>query len=74
MATILVEVSEYNGKPTITLKRSVNDRYPFSFGMQKAKLIIPAIDHIKAFIEQYDTPKNATSVSVATVTVDDETL
>jgi hypothetical protein len=53
---MFVKVSEYKGKPVICLMRDKEDRYPFSFGVQKAKLIIPAIEHIKAFIAKYDKP------------------
>ncbi|HPG40930.1 MAG TPA: hypothetical protein PLP19_18105 [bacterium] len=44
--------SEYKGKPILTL--NPEDRYPFSFGVTKAKLILQYLDEIKAFIEKYD--------------------
>jgi len=44
--------SEYKGKPILTL--NPEDRYPFSFGVTKAKLIVQYLDEIKAFIEKYD--------------------
>ncbi len=34
------------------LKRDENDRYPFRFGKNKAKLIIENFDAIKAFAEE----------------------
>jgi hypothetical protein len=40
---------EYNGRPTITLRRSEDDKYPFSFGAAKARLIIAHIEDIKKF-------------------------
>ena len=46
------KISEYKGKPVLTL--NPNDRYPFTFGLSKAKLIIEHLDTIKAFINQYD--------------------
>jgi hypothetical protein len=36
------------------LKRDENDRYPFSFGLSKAKLIVENIEQIKEFVEQHE--------------------
>lgn len=47
---------EYNGKPTITLKRSDDDKYPFTFGASKAALIIQHIDDIRKFAETNAKP------------------
>ena len=46
-----VEISEYNGNPVITLKRTDNDNYPFRFGVRKAQLIIEHIEDIKKFVK-----------------------
>jgi hypothetical protein len=51
----MVEYSEYQGKPVITLKKDPDDRYPFSFGKAKAKLIVENIDAIKKFSEEGET-------------------
>jgi len=48
----MVERSEYNGKPIIILKRAEEDKYPFSFGLAKAKLILENIEEIKKFVEE----------------------
>jgi hypothetical protein len=48
----MVERSEYKGKPLIVIKRSEDDKYPFSFGMSKAKLILDNIEEIKKFVEE----------------------
>jgi len=48
----MVERSEYNGKPIIILKRAEKDKYPFSFGLAKAKLILENIEEIKKFVEE----------------------
>lgn len=45
-------ISEYKGNLVITLKRSEEDRYPFSFGLSKAKLIIDHYEDIKKFFEE----------------------
>lgn len=46
-----VEFSEFKGNRIISLKRSDEDRYPFSFGKSKAKLIVQHFEEIKKFAE-----------------------
>jgi len=48
----MIERSEYKGKPLIVIKRSEEDKYPFSFGVSKAKLILENIEEIKKFVEE----------------------
>jgi hypothetical protein len=48
----IVERGEYKGKPLIILKRNEEDKYPFSFGVSKAKLILENIEEIKKFVEE----------------------
>lgn len=48
----MVERSEYKGKPLIVIKRSEDDKYPFSFGVSKARLILENIEEIKKFVEE----------------------
>ena len=43
--------SEYKGNPVLTL--NPNSRYPFSFGVSKAKLILQYLDDIKAFVAKH---------------------
>jgi hypothetical protein len=45
-------IGEFKGNPVITL--NPNSRYPFTFGLSKAKLILEHLDSIKKFITQYD--------------------
>ncbi len=45
------QVSEFKGKPILTL--NPGDRFPFSFGVAKAKMIMQNLEAIKKFIEQY---------------------
>jgi len=47
----MVERTEYKGKPVMVIKRDENDKYPFSFGMTKAKMILENIEEIKRFVE-----------------------
>ncbi len=49
---MIVERSEYKGKPLLVLKRDENDRYPFSFGVSKARMILENLDEIKKFVEE----------------------
>lgn len=48
----MIERSEFKGKPVLVLKRNENERYPFSFGLSKARLILENIDEIKKFVEE----------------------
>ncbi|MDR1114127.1 MAG: hypothetical protein LBL50_03450 [Candidatus Margulisbacteria bacterium] len=58
---MLIEETEYMGKPMLSLKNDENDRFPFSFGLAKAKKVLGAIEEIKKFVEKYDP--NLTSAS-----------
>lgn len=49
----MVERSEFKGKPIIILRRDENDRYPLSFGLGKARLIMENLDEIKKFVEEH---------------------
>ena len=51
---MIVEKTEYKGQPVLILKRNENDKYPFSFGLSKARLIIEGIVDIKKFVEEHD--------------------
>ncbi len=46
----MVERSEYNGKPVLILRRSEEDKFPFSFGLVKAKMVLENIEEIKKFV------------------------
>jgi hypothetical protein len=48
----MVEKSDYKGKPILILKRNEEDKYPFSFGLGKAKLIIENFAEIQKFVEE----------------------
>jgi hypothetical protein len=51
---MIIERSEYKGRPMIVLKRSEDEKFPFSFGMAKAKMILESIDEIKKFVAEND--------------------
>lgn len=48
----MIEYSEYKGNKLIVLKRNEEDKYPFSFGKTKAKLIVENFEAIKKFAEE----------------------
>jgi hypothetical protein len=48
----MIERTEFKGKPVLVIKRDEEDRYPFSFGVSKAKLILENIEEIKKFVEE----------------------
>lgn len=50
----MVERSEFKGKPIIILKRDEEEKFPFSFGLSKAKLIVENFEEIKKFVEEYN--------------------
>jgi hypothetical protein len=54
-ANNLVTFGEYKGHQTITLKRNEEDKFPFSFGVAKAKLVVANLNAIKKFIEDNDS-------------------
>jgi hypothetical protein len=48
----MIEYSEFKGNKLIVLKRNAEDQYPFSFGKNKAKLIVENFEEIKKFAEE----------------------
>ena len=48
----MVERSEYKGKPVLIMKRDENDKYPFVFGLSKARLILENYEEIKKFVAE----------------------
>jgi len=48
----MVERSEYKGKPVLIIKRDENDKYPFVFGLSKAKLILDNLEEVRKFVAE----------------------
>ena len=48
----MAERIEFKGRPILVIKRDENDKYPFSFGLSKAKLILENIEEIESFVEE----------------------
>jgi hypothetical protein len=51
---MIAERSEFKGKPMLILKRSEDEKFPFSFGVTKAKMILEHIEEIKKFVAEND--------------------
>jgi len=49
---MIAERSEYKGRPVLVLKRSEDEKFPFSFGVAKAKMILENIEEIEKFVEE----------------------
>ena len=47
-----VEFDAFKGNKIIRLKRTDDDKFPFSFGKNKAKLVVEYFDDIKKFAEE----------------------
>lgn len=46
------EESEFKGNPMLVL--NPDSKYPFQFGLSKAKLILEHIEDIEQFVDKYD--------------------
>ncbi len=53
---MITERTTYKNCPMITLKKSEDDKYPFSFGVNKAKMIVECLEDIKKFISDVEKP------------------
>ena len=52
---MIIEESEYKGKPVLVMKRDETDKFPFSFGMAKAKMILENLQAIRDFVAKHET-------------------
>lgn len=48
----MYEYTEYKGKKIIVLKKRDDEKYPFSFGQTKAKLIVDHFKEIEKFAKE----------------------
>lgn len=53
----VIQESDYKGNPMIILRRDENDRFPFQFGLSKAKLVLDAVEEIKAWVAKQEARK-----------------
>ena len=49
---MIVSKTEYQGKPMLSFKQDENDKYPFTFGVKKAKIILDHFEDIQKFVEE----------------------
>jgi len=49
----LVSETTFKGRPVLVLRRSSDDKYPFSLGLGKCKLICENIQAVEAFIKKH---------------------
>ena len=52
---MIVKEDSYKDKPILVLMRDEAEKYPFSFGLAKAKSILDAVDEIKEFVNKHDS-------------------
>jgi len=48
----MIERGEFKGRPILKLKRNEEDKYPFSFGISKARLVLENVEEIKKFVTE----------------------
>jgi len=53
----IVETSEYKGNAMLVLRRTPDDRFPFQFGLNKAKLMLEAVEEIRAWVAKQEAAK-----------------
>jgi hypothetical protein len=50
----MIERGEFKGNRMLIIKRTEDDKYPFMFGKNKAKMIVENFEEIKKFAEEED--------------------
>jgi hypothetical protein len=54
---MISEIGEYKGNKVITFRKDQDDKYPFSFGYAKAKIIVENIEKIHEFVNACEIEK-----------------
>lgn len=54
---MIIERGEYKGSPVLTMKKDELDKYPFSFGYAKAKMMLENVEAIKSFVQDCEAKK-----------------
>lgn len=44
---------EYKGNAMLIIRNDANDKFPFNFGLKKARLILAHFDAIEAFVRKH---------------------
>ena len=50
--------TEFKGMPLLAIYRDPDDRYPFQFGVRKARMVLDHIEEIKTFFEKNNGSKD----------------
>jgi len=52
---VVIERGNYKGNPTLTIRKDTEelDRFPFSFGLGKAKVLLQALKQEPDFLEKF---------------------
>jgi hypothetical protein len=52
---VVIERGEYKGSATISIRKDMveQDKYPFTFGLSKAKLLLEALRQEPNFLEKF---------------------
>lgn len=50
----MYEISRFKNKPIIKLKKAEDDKFPFTFGVNKAKLILANLAAIETFVDKHE--------------------
>jgi len=52
---VVIDRGEYKGNPTVSIRKDTEelDRFPFSFGIGKAKLLLAALKQEPDFLEKF---------------------
>ena len=53
----VVEFEDFKGNAMIVLKNDADDRYPFKFGIGKARKVVANYDAIKKWVEEQEGEK-----------------
>lgn len=51
---MIANVHEFKGHPILVLSKKEDDKFPFRFGVSKAKLILEHLEDIKKFVADND--------------------
>jgi hypothetical protein len=45
--------AEYKGNPLLVIHQTPEDKFPFQFGLKKARLMLTHLDEIRNFVTKY---------------------
>jgi len=64
------KVTLYKGKKVLSLLKSEDDRFPFTFGYAKAKLIVDNLEAVQKFVKFAESDENASNGKEEEVVLD----